>query len=42
MPLVSFYTAWKHKKMKGFLMFSGGKKETFDIKRVEQLVIFFF
>ena len=24
MPLVSFYTAWKHQKTSGFLMFSGG------------------
>ena len=24
MPLVSFYSPWKHQKNKGFLMFSGG------------------
>ena len=24
MPLVSFYTPWKHQKTSGFLMFSGG------------------
>ena len=24
MPLVSFYTPWKHQKTRGFLMLSGG------------------
>ena len=36
-----FYTPWKHQKTKGFLMFSGGIKETSGMKWVNQMRIFF-
>ena len=26
MPMISYYTPWKHQKTRAFLMFSGGKE----------------
>ena len=35
MSLVAFYTSWKHKKPRGFPIFSGGIEEIIDMKRIE-------
>ena len=35
MPLVSFYTPWKHQKTKGFLMFSRGIERDREMKWVK-------
>ena len=35
MPLVSFYTPWKHKKSSDFLIFSEGIDRTRDMKWLE-------
>ena len=37
MPLVSFYTPWKHQKIRGFLMFSGGIKTDQSHRKPEVL-----
>ena len=33
MPLVSFYTPWKHQKVSGLLMFSAGKERDHTAKK---------
>ena len=44
-PLVSFYTLWKHQKTSGFLMFSGGigrDLKRLGLKRLETIFFHFF